>query len=185
MGTDKALLPVGGRPIIERIVEVLGGIFPNLLIVTTAPAHHAFVGVRMVADLMPGCGALGGLHAALFHAPTPHAFVVACDMPFLNPAVIELVAAKARGWDVVVPRLMENLEPLHAVYSRRCLGPIEALLREGGRRIIDLYPRVRVREVSEEAIRALDPELLSFRNVNTPEELRAIEEIAAPVSPQP
>ncbi len=179
MGTDKALLPVGGRSIIQRIVEVLHGVFPHLLVVTNTPADYAFLGIRMVADLLPGYGALGGLHAALFHAPTPLAFVVACDMPFLNPEVIRLLISEAKGWDVVVPRLGGHLEPLHAVYSRRCLKPLESLLEQGGRKLIDLYPRVRVREVKEEDVRSVDPQLLSFLNINTVEELKAIQEVEA------
>ncbi len=181
---DKALLPVGGQPIIQRVVRLLEGIFPQLLVVTNTPADHAFLAVRMVADLMPGCGALGGLHTALFYASTPHAFVVACDMPFLNPEVIRLLTSRARGWDVIVPRLGGHLEPLHAVYSRRCLKPMESLLKEGGRKIIDLYPSVRVQEVQEEAIRAVDPELLSFWNINTPEDLRVIQEMTGSIPPR-
>ncbi len=177
MGRDKAFLEIGGRRIIDRTVELLGPLFSQLLVVTNSPADYAYLGVRMVSDLLPGRGALGGLYTALFFSSTQHVFVVACDMPLLKAEVIRHLLDLSHKWDVVVPQMGDHVEPLHAVYSRRCLPHIEALLQRGGRRVMDFYSRVRVLRVKEEEIRALDPGLLSFRNVNTPEEIRAIEEM--------
>lgn len=179
MGTDKAFLEVGGRRIIDRTVELLGPLFPQLLLVTNNPVGYAYLGIRMVSDLLPGRGALGGLYTALFFSTTQRVFVVACDMPFLRVEVIRHLLRQSQKWDVVVPQMGDHVEPLHAVYSRRCLPHVEALLQRGGRKVMDFYPSVRVLRVPEEEIRALDPELLSFRNVNTPEEIRAIQEMTS------
>jgi molybdopterin-guanine dinucleotide biosynthesis protein A len=170
MGKDKALLQVNGEPLIDRTVRLMSKIFPHLLLVTNTPRSYLHLGVRMAGDLMPGYGALGGLHTGLFFATTSHAFVVACDMPFLNPELIRYMIREPLRFDVVVPRWGNRWEPLHAVYSRRCLKPIEELLKRGAMRIVDLYSRVPVKEIPEKEIRALDPDLRSFFNVNTPEE---------------
>jgi molybdopterin-guanine dinucleotide biosynthesis protein A len=189
MGRDKAFLEVGGQRIIDRTLAVLGRLFTKLLIVTNSPADYAYLGVRMVCDLLPGRGALGGLYTALFFCTTPRAFVVACDMPLLKAEVIGHLVAQPGKWDVVVPQMGDHVEPLHAVYSRKCLPHIEDLLERGGRKVTDFYPRVRVRRVPEEEIRTLDPWLLSFRNVNTPQEVEAILDITRQVGvlqgPQP
>lgn len=189
MGRDKAFLEVGGQRIIDRTVELLAPLFPQLLLVTNNAADYAYLGIRMVSDLLPGRGALGGLYTALFFSTTQHVFVVACDMPLLKAEVIRHLLDQPHKWDVVVPQMGDHVEPLHAVYSRRCLPHVEALLQEGGRKVMDFYSRVRVLRVPEEEIRALDPELLSFRNVNTPEEVRAIQEMTAQLrrigDPQP
>ncbi|MGQ9655534.1 MAG: molybdenum cofactor guanylyltransferase [Thermodesulfobacteriota bacterium] len=179
MGTDKAFLEVGGRRIIDRTVELLGPLFPQLLLVTNNPVGYAYLGIRMVSDLLPGRGALGGLYTALFFSTTQHVFVVACDMPFLRVEVIRHLLRQSQRWDVVVPQMGDHVEPLHAVYSRRCLPHVEALLQKGGRKVMDFYSSVRVLRVPEQEIRALDPELLSFRNVNTPEEIRVIQEMTS------
>lgn len=176
MGKDKAFLEVDGRRIIDRSLEVLGGLFEHVFIVTNTPSRYAPLGIRLVGDLLPGCGALGGLFTALHFSPTAHLFVVACDMPLLNPDVIRLMAQKAPRWDVVVARIGGKLEPLHAFYSRRCLAPIARVLDRGGRKLIDFYPEVRVLEVEEAALREMDPNLQSFRNINTPEDLDRIHE---------
>jgi molybdopterin-guanine dinucleotide biosynthesis protein A len=179
MGRDKALVEVCGQPLIQLVAHALGRAFPRLLVVTNDPAAYAFLGLEMVSDLLPGRGALGGLHAALFFSPTPHVFVVGCDMPFLSPALMGRLADGASRWDVVVPRVGHQFEPLHAVYARRCLKFVERALDAGGRRIFDFYAAVRVREVPEADLRALDPELRSFLNVNTPADLERIAALAA------
>jgi molybdopterin-guanine dinucleotide biosynthesis protein A len=96
-------------------------------------------------------------------------------MPLVNPTLVRLLVEQKAKWDVVVPRMGEFLEPLHAVYSKRCLPTMEQFLLSGGRRILDLYPKLKVLEVSEAELRKVDPELLSFFNVNTPEDLSEVE----------
>lgn len=175
MGTDKALLRLGSKTIIERVVEVIGLVCDPVILVTNSPSSYSFLGLEIVGDLLPGRGALGGLHSALFFSPTPRALVVGCDMPLLNTDLLRYLATRSERWEVVVPRVGQWLEPLHAIYSKSCLRPAEQLLLAGGRRITEFYPRVRVLEVTEEELRRMDPELRSLVNVNTPEDLARLE----------
>ena len=172
-GGDKALLEVDGRPMIERTVLLFEKLFSHRMIVTDKHADYAFLGIRTISDLIPGLGVLGGLFTALFFCETQRVFVVGCDMPFLREDVVRLLVDRSPKWDVVVPNIGSYYEPLHAVYSEKCFPHIETVLRRGGRKIVDFYDKVRVRPVPEADIRALDPELKSFRNVNTPEDLAA------------
>lgn len=183
MGTDKALLELQGKPLIQWAVEALSRVCDPVLVVTNAPSRYCFLGVEMVGDLLPGLGALAGIHAGLFFSKTQRAFVAGCDMPLLSPELINHMGQACGPWDVLVPKVGEFLEPLHAFYSRRCLGFLEKLLFSGSRRILDLYPLVRVRIFQEEEIRRLDPDLRSLMNVNTPEDLALLRSLVIQSAP--
>jgi molybdopterin-guanine dinucleotide biosynthesis protein A len=170
-GQPKALLRVGGRRIIERVVDAVAAAVDDLLIVTNTPDQYAFLGVPMVPDARPGAGSLGGIYSGLRAAPGDAAFTVACDMPFLRPDVARLLVERAGQGDVVVPRVGDQLETLHAVYGRTCLPAIEERLAAGRLKIAGFFDRVRVVEVAEaEVARLADPAVV-FMNVNTPEDL--------------
>lgn len=168
MGSNKALLPYRGGRFIEAIYRQLSSLFEEVLVVTNTPEQYAFLGCRMVADLYQDTGALAGLHAGLFHSRTPHIFAVACDMPYLNDAVIRTLTARRHQSDVIIPEGENGLEPLHAVYCRSCLQAMETALQTGKRRLISFLPEVRVTTIPGETIRFVDPDLDSFRNINTP-----------------
>lgn len=170
MGRNKALMPLAGQRLVDRALAVLGGIFDDLLMVTNSPDLYADLGVRMVPDLVAGKGGLGGIHSAIHHAATPHCLVVACDMPFLNVDVLRYLVDQRAEYDVVVPNVNGRPQPLHAVYGRACLQPIARRLESDRLHVVGFYPDVRVREVTEEELAVFDPEGLSFRNLNTPEE---------------
>lgn len=171
MGTNKALLEVGGVRLIDAAVAALQAIFPEVLIVADDPEPYAGLGLRILPDLVPGRGSLGGIYTAVTAADHPHAFCLACDMPFANPALIRYLAGLAGGYDVVVPRTAEGLQPLHAVYGKGCLPAMRRQIEADRLKIDRLYDVVRVRYVDEAEVRAYDPDLLSFWNVNTREEL--------------
>lgn len=177
MGQDKALIPLGNKTLIERIAEALSLVCDPIIIVTNEPSNYAFLGLEMVGDLIMGHGALSGIHAGLFFSPTPRAFVIGCDMPLVNPTLVRLLMEQKAKWDIVVPRIGDFLEPLHAVYSKRCLSTIEKFLLSGGKKILDIYPRLRVLEVGELELRKIDPELLSFFNVNTPQDVSKLHDL--------
>jgi molybdopterin-guanine dinucleotide biosynthesis protein A len=151
--------------------------FGPLVLVTNTPEIYAWLGLPMVPDALPGTGALGGLYSGLLAATMPYNFVVACDMPALQPALLLAMADQPRDCDVLIPRWQEpgesrpQLETLHAVYSRACLPAIRAHLDAGDLRLISFLPDVRVRYLDEPELRAVDPDLRSFRNLNTPDEL--------------
>lgn len=168
MGSNKALLPYRGGRFIEAIYRQLSSLFEEVLVVTNTPEQYAFLGCRMVTDLYQDTGALAGLHAGLFHSRTPHIFAVACDMPYLNDAVIRTLVARRHQSDVIIPDGENGLEPLHAVYCRSCLPAMATALQTGKRRLISFLPEVQVTVVPGDTVRFVDPYLDSFRNINTP-----------------
>ncbi len=183
MGRNKAFLELDGRPLIAHILERLAEVCAETIIVAGDVSLYASFGVSVVADRFPGVGVLGGLHAGLQAASYDLILAVGCDMPFLNPDLLRALVAWAEGYDVVALRQGEQVETLHAVYRRTCLGPMEEAIRSGERRIISFFPHVRVRYISPEEILPLDPELRSFRNVNTPEEWEAVQQEFAHCTP--
>ena len=182
-GQPKALLELGGRRIIDRVVDVVRAVADDLLIVTNTPELYAGLGLPMVADVFPDHGSLGGIYSGLKAAPSEAAFTVACDMPFLLPDVARLVTSRADRADVVLPRVGGQLETLHACYAKSCLAPMERRLRAGQLKIIGFFGDVRVLEIAEaEVARFRAPELV-FMNVNTPEELARARTLLSALEP--
>lgn len=190
MGRPKALLPApgSGLPLIRHIAERLLPLAGALLVIANDPASAAALeglGGRWLTDAFPDTGPLGGLATGLAARDGWH-ICVACDLPFVQPAVFRYLLAQAdENWDALIPLVGGQAQPLHALYHRRCLAAIEAALRAGERRMDSFLPQVRTRFVPEEALRAIDPDLRSFVNVNTPEEWAAAEEIAGPAQGTP
>ncbi len=172
MGRNKAFLQLNGRPLIAIVVERLRQVCAEVLIVAgdVSPYADLGLGVRLTTDRFRGVGVLGGLHAGLAAATYAWALVVGCDMPFLNPALLQAFFDWTPGYDVVVMRQGEQIEPLHGAYSRTCLPSIEAAIRRHERRVISFFPSVRVRYVTPADVLPFDPQLRSFHNLNTPEE---------------
>ncbi|MFP2926451.1 molybdenum cofactor guanylyltransferase [Pyxidicoccus sp. 3LG] len=169
-GVPKGLLEVEGRTVLERLLE-LAPRFGDMLLVANAPAPYARFGLRTVADVMRDKGAPGGVHAALVAARTPWVVAVACDMPFVSPGVLRvLLDARSDAVDAVCFEVAGRLEPLLAAY-RTALAPawVEALVEDPSLR--QLLSGCRARLLPEDALRAVDPELRSLVNVNTPEDL--------------
>jgi molybdopterin-guanine dinucleotide biosynthesis protein A len=178
-GRPKALMELGGRRIVERVLDAVAPAVDDLLLVTNTPDLYASLGLPMVADVYPDAGSLGGIYSGLKAAPGQAAFTVACDMPFLHPAVVRLVVARAGEADVVIPRVGDQLETLHACYAKSCLPHIEERIRAGRLKIVGFFERVRVIEIAEaEVARHRDP-AIAFMNVNTPEELERARALAA------
>jgi FdhD protein len=170
MKSNKALLPFSGELFIERIYRQLSALFPEVVLVTNTPEYYRFLPCRMIPDEFPGQGSLAGIHAGLKQSKTEQVFVVACDMPYLNSELIRRMISKAPGSDVVIPESDGGFEPLHAVYSKNCLPAMEEALKNGTRKIVDCFDWRKVRVLTKDEIAAVDPEFLSFRNINTPEE---------------
>jgi len=170
-GEPKALMELGGKLIIERIVEVLGSVLSDLLIVTNTPELYAFLGIPMVPDVFPEHGSLGGIYTGLKAAKGEAAFTVACDMPFLKPEVVRLVVSRAGEADVVIPKVGEQYETLHALYAKACLPHMEAVLQARRFRVVGFFPKVKVLEIPEAGVARLADPHLCFMNVNTPDEL--------------
>lgn len=173
LGRDKLWLELGGENLlagVARTLSALGG--PVLLVLDREkPLPPLPPELRVVTDLLPGRGSLGGLYTGLKLAGTAYVLAAACDMPFLSLPLLRHLLELSPGYDIVVPRLRDGLEPLHAVYGRGCLVPMERLLETQSNRIFDFYGEVRVRYVEQEAVDRLSPDHLSFFNINTPADL--------------
>jgi molybdopterin-guanine dinucleotide biosynthesis protein A len=174
MGRDKAFLELGGRPLIVHVIERMARVCAEVLVVASDARPYTGLGVPLVEDRFHGVGVLGGLHAGLEAAAYELALAVGCDMPFLKPDLLQAFAGWAEGFDVALLRQGEQVEPLHAAYRRTCLPAMGAAIRAGRRRIISFFPHVRVRYVTPEDVAPFDPELRSFRNINTPEEWEVV-----------
>lgn len=177
-GRPKALLELGGRRIIERVLRAIEPAVEEVIVVTNTPELYGFLGLPMVPDAFPEGGALGGIFTGLRAAPGEAALTVACDMPFLRTEVARLVAARAGEADVVIPRVGGQLETLHAVYRKSCLGPMEERLRAGQLKIVSFFDAVRVLEIPEAELASFGDPAVLFMNVNTPEELARAQALA-------
>jgi molybdopterin-guanine dinucleotide biosynthesis protein A len=178
-GEPKALLDVGGRRIIERVLAAVAPAVDDMLIVTNTPDLYAFLGLPMIPDVFPDHGSLGGIFSGLAAAKGEAAFTVACDMPFLHPDVSRLVAARAGEADVVIPRVGDVLETMHASYGKACLPAMEARLRDGRFKIVGFFPDVRVIEIPQADVARHRAPGVVFMNVNTPDELARARALAA------
>lgn len=181
MGEDKALKLFLGRPLIQQVMDRLAPLADEIIVTTNRPENYAFFGHRLVADLVPGRGALGGLYTAVASATHPIVGVVACDMPFASTALFEtatrlLVQEDA---DVVIAKTEEGYEPFHAVYRRAtCVPAIQSAIDADLWKVIAWFPSVKVHELTHAEIAAADSSGLCFWNVNTPEEFAKAERIA-------
>jgi molybdopterin-guanine dinucleotide biosynthesis protein A len=171
MGRDKARLPSGGGTLLERIVDRLSPVVDQVIVAGGPPV--SIPGVRWVPDSRPGSGPLAGMAAGLAAMSGDLAWIVACDLPDLEPRIGELLFASALDVDAVVPRLDATPEGLCAVYRANLAPRMLAMLDAGERRVTALLDGIRVRYIEAADLRPIDPELRSFRNLNTPDEYEA------------
>ena len=171
LGRDKAVVEIRGKSLVERVIDRLSPLGTEIIVVTSSTDQLPDLGVKMVVDSYPGKGALVGIYSGLKEAASFHSLVVACDMPLLNINLLRYMVELSPAFDVVIPRVKGYLEPLHAVYSKNCLPPIEGMLHEGRLKIADLLPTVRVRYVEDAEVERFDPLRLSFFNINSEADL--------------
>jgi molybdopterin-guanine dinucleotide biosynthesis protein A len=175
LGRDKAIEPFGDEPLIARVISRLSGLTNETVVVVNSVARGDELPLpdeaRVTVDIYPESGSLGGIFSGLTAANSDWGFVVACDMPFLNTDLIAHMLTLREDYDAVVPLLDGYPEPTHAAYSKACLPHIESRLKAGQLKIAGFFDDVRVRYVSESEIYNFDAELLSFFNVNRPDDL--------------
>ena len=174
MGENKAFIQIAGIPIIARIHSLLRELFEEVIIVTNQKDLFKSFDSSIYTDLVPDRGALGGLYTGIFFSSFEYSFCVACDMPFIKRSLVQFLIKQTKDEDALVPRTRDGLQPLHAIYSKKCLDAIRRVIDRGKYKIIDFYDLVRVKIVEESDFLHLDPLRESFINVNTPEELLLI-----------
>lgn len=177
-GTEKALLQVGGVRILDRIYDIYSELFEEIILVTNNPQKYLDWDLLIVSDLFPIRSSLTGIHAGLFYMTNPFAFISACDTPFLKKEMVETVIGKIEAQiDIVMPETSAGLEPLCAAYSKRCLQPAQHHLEQEKLKIIRTFRKSRIKTISEKVLRKIDPDLQSFFNINTPDDLKRAEEM--------
>lgn len=185
MGEDKRYLVVGEQTLLDRGLAVLRSIFREVLVVIAQDSPPLDVEAHVVRDLLPECGSLGGLYTGLTQATTPYIFVSACDMPFLDPAVIAQFTSRRATADIVMAKLRGQLHPMHALYGKQCLPVVEQMIRAHQLKIQEIVSNasLRVRYVTEADLLTIDPSGRSFQNVNTPADLEVARSLLAQLPP--
>lgn len=181
MGTDKAFVELLGKPMIEHLLAHVADLGQaETILITNRPADYAHLNLPMYGDVLPEKGSLGGIYTAVHSSVSPYTLVIACDMPFVNSALLRYMIDLCDGdqFDVIVPRVDGYPEGLHAMYSKACLEPIRQRLEADKLKVMGFYDGVRVRYLDEAEYQPFDPKGMSFYNVNTPQELEEARKLA-------
>jgi molybdopterin-guanine dinucleotide biosynthesis protein A len=174
MGEDKGLVELCGKPMIQNIIDRLHPFADELIITTNRPGNYKKFGLQIFEDIYKNYGALAGLHTALSCASNERVFVIACDLPFVNASLFRFMKNmfEAKPVDVVIPRTEKGYEPFYAFYKRdKCLPLVTDAIESGKRRLISWFENAMVHPIYEDQLREFDPNLDSFVNINTPEDL--------------
>jgi molybdopterin-guanine dinucleotide biosynthesis protein A len=178
MGTNKALLELNGKKVIEHVVAAVQRVADEVLLITNTPEEFAFLKLPMFRDEVAGIGPLGGIYSALRKCTTSHCLIVACDLPFLSEPLLRFLSENAGNDEVFAIDSSNGVEPLCAVYSKACLPAIEKQMAQQQYKVADLLAKVQARVVRFDASYSFySPHL--FYNVNTPEEWRRAGEMSA------
>jgi len=173
--TEKAFLTLGKETFMERKIKKLKPLFEEIIIVTNAPLLYSEMGVRVIKDEKEGVGPLMGLYCGLKNSSSDYNFVTTSDTPFLKIELVQYLIEKVDGYDALVPKWRGMTEPLCAIYSKRCIPHIEKVM---GERVTAFYKYVNAKLLTEKVLKKIDPEGLSFFNVNTPEDYNNMKDIS-------
>jgi molybdopterin-guanine dinucleotide biosynthesis protein A len=184
-GRDKSALAIGGRSILERQLAAIRPLTDRILVVANDPGRVAGIDLRVVGDLVPGAGALGGIYTALAVATTDRVLVIACDMPFITDRFLAFLTTVDPEAALVIPHPRDGYQPLCAVYSQACRDALARRLADGALRVQDLAADVRTREIGPDELAPFDPDGTLFFNLNTPEDYQRAQHLAVARDPQP
>lgn len=179
LGTDKAKVKLDGESVmIQAIAEKLSGLSEDIVVSTNGRRYEDItIPVRWAIDVRPGAGSLMGLYSGLLAAKHDYAIAVACDMPFINIELLKYMISLPRDYDALLPRIGEQTEQLHSIYSKNCLPKMEKYLNSGHLKITSFMDEIDVKYVDEDIINKYDPRHLSFFNVNTAQQLNEAQDI--------
>ena len=175
-GKNKATLCISGHRLVDLAYEVMNAFFDEILIISNTPELYTDMDVPVMADVLDIKSALTGIHTGLFYATRPMAFFLSCDMPFINERLAREILEYAKsGHDVVVPETENGYEPLCALYSKKCIKPVEYNLNHDKFRIKAFYKQVNIKRLKAKTLPGYHPNV--FFNVNTPEQLEEAERL--------
>ncbi len=177
MGQNKALMRLGGMPVLQWEINAVKSLTTDLFLVTNSPRVYTSFNIPTKPDVLPGKAALGGIYSALTYARHNWTLVLACDMPLLNPAIITFLAQQHQDADVVIPLVGNHPETLHAFYHKRCLPAARKRINADKLKVIGFFDEVQVRYVNKDALQAITPNFDYLSNLNTPAEFRRLEGI--------
>ena len=167
MGSNKAFLELKGKTFIELQIDLLREIFDDIFISANTSSEYEHLNLSIFKDVYPGKGPLGGIYTSLINSSSLHTFMLACDMPFIGPELINHLKDLTKEYDVVIPKSEKGLEPLHAFYSKKCIDPIKRSLEEDNLRITSFFPHVNVKIVELDNLNLSDCFKNSIKNLNT------------------
>jgi molybdenum cofactor guanylyltransferase len=179
MGKDKALIPLGDKPLIEHVLERVQGLGTEVLITSNNPEPLSYLGIRLVQDRDPGAGALSGLLTALEAAHGDYLLIAACDMPFISTELFRYMLQRTKNFDVVIPYWNGYYEPMHAIYAKTCMPAVKRTLACNKQRLVSFFPEVRVLQICDPVLGAFDHSGKTFFNINTPQDFREAEHYLA------
>jgi len=182
LGQDKAQITINGVSLLQRVVNTLSVLNNDILVVTSTvnpPLDVTGPKLRIVEDIFPGKGPLGGVYTGLKASGSPQNIVVGCDMPFINLNLLTIMVDHAAGYDAVIPRVGTLVEPLHAVYSTACVEIFKRQIEADRLSIWEVLELLKIHHIEKETIESVDPAHLSFFNVNTLAELETARRLAA------
>ena len=174
MGTNKAFLELRGKTFIELQIELLREMFDEIFISANTSSEYEYLNLPIFKDVYPGKGPLGGIYTSLINSSSLHTFMLACDMPFVEPELIKHLKDLTKEYDVVIPKSEKGLEPLHAFYSKKCIDQIKKSLDENNLRIISFFPHVNVKVVELGSLASSARFKDSIKNLNTMDDYKDV-----------
>jgi len=181
LGYDKVLEIIGNTSLLERVISRVSLLSSEVIIVTANEQTNLelvdYPKLRILCDIYPGKVPIGGIYTGLATSTSLYNLVVASDMPFLNHNLLHYMIQLSANFDLVVPRVGNLVEPLHAVYTKRCLASIEQMIKQDKLSVNQLFQLVKTRYVETEEIERFDPKHLSFFNINTKADLKRAREL--------
>jgi len=176
-GKDKAFLMINGVPLIERTVEKMKKVFHQVILISNEQERLSYLRLPIFEDIRKGLGPLGGIHTGLLRMSNETGFFVACDMPFISEELVRYMVSKKNNYAALVPSVGNEIEPLHAIYSKSCLSAIESLISANTYQVRLFYDHIHIKYINEDEIKKFASPEQVFLNINTPDEYSRIDRL--------
>lgn len=173
-GSDKAFIEISGTPLIKRHLKLLNSLFSKIIIVTNQPQKYRFKNVKIVQDVIKDSGPLAGIYSGLLSSGSFYNFIIACDMPFINKALIRYMAGHKDDYDVIIPKVNNKFHPLFGIYSKNCIPVIEKMLKNDRLKVSSIFPKVKTHFIPKKTVEKFDENLFSLVNINTKKDLTKV-----------